>query len=283
MTLTETSTWCKQNAIMLCFIYFRNHGKIPELEMWLWQWDTILLVVKVKTETGNHILVQDTENQIEKFRPWGKPTKDRKSSPRKLPGVSSPRKNDNSMTSDSGPCPSSPTNMEYKPWFFDEPECLSSNKENILPLKSVTPPSLKNLSLEEGSTCNDTEATLWEASVAKKIMTTPRTSSPYPDQPDTMEQLEPDTDNDIIDITDYAERPANDKRSPWHVQKYGTHSMTQRHCPHLRLVLTILPMNMATSPAKPHRTEIWGILPDKRRTPHGWPTLSQETATKGSV
>ena len=145
------------------------------------------------------------------------------------------------MTSDWGPCPSSPTNMEYKPWFFDEPECLSSNKENILPLKSVTPPSLKNLSLEEGSTCNDTEATLWEASVAKKIMTTPRASSPYQDQPGTMEQLEPDTDNDIIDITDYAERPANDKRSPWHVQKYGTHSMTQRHCPHLRLVLTILP------------------------------------------
>ena len=67
--------------------------------------DTILLVVKVKTETGNHTLVQDTEKQIEKFRPWKKPTKDRKSSPRKLPGVSSPRKNDNSMTSDSGPCP----------------------------------------------------------------------------------------------------------------------------------------------------------------------------------
>ena len=62
--------------------------------------DTILLVVKVKTETGNHTLVQDTEKQIEKFRPWKKPTKDRKSSPRKLPGVSSPRKNDNSMTSD---------------------------------------------------------------------------------------------------------------------------------------------------------------------------------------
>ena len=23
--------------------------------------------------------------------------------------------------------------------------------------------------------------------------------------------------------------------------------------------------------AKPHRTEIWGILPDKRKVPHGWP------------
>ena len=26
-----------------------------------------------------------------------------------------------------------------------------------------------------------------------------------------------------------------------------------------------------TSLAKPHRNEIWGILPDKTRVPHGWP------------
>ena len=63
------------------------------------------------------------------------------------------------MASDSGPCPSSPTKMSYKPQFFDEPECLSSNKENILPFKSITPPSLNNLSLEERMTGNDTEAT----------------------------------------------------------------------------------------------------------------------------
>ena len=27
----------------------------------------------------------------------------------------------------------------------------------------------------------------------------------------------------------------------------------------------------AVAPSKPHKTEIWGILPDKRRTPHRWP------------
>ena len=85
------------------------------------------------------------------------------------------------MTSDSGPCPSSPADMEYKPQFFDEPECLSSDKENILLLESITPPSLKNLSLEEGMTGNDDEATSWEANIAKTIMTTPRAGSPYPD------------------------------------------------------------------------------------------------------
>ena len=85
------------------------------------------------------------------------------------------------MNSDSGPCPSSPTETEYKPRFFNEPECLSSDKENIPPIESITPPSLKNLSLEEGMTGNQTEATSWEASVAKSIMTMPGASSPYPD------------------------------------------------------------------------------------------------------
>ena len=129
---------------------------------------------KVKTKTGNHTLVEDTEKWTKKFRPWKKPAKDRKSSPRKLPGVLTPRKNNNSMTSDSGPCPSSPTETEYKPRFFNEPEYLSSDKENILPTESITPPSLKNLSLEEGTNGNENEATSWEASVARNIMTTPR-------------------------------------------------------------------------------------------------------------
>ena len=28
---------------------------------------------------------------------------------------------------------------------------------------------------------------------------------------------------------------------------------------------------VAAAPAKPHRTRIWGLLPDKRKVPHGWP------------
>ena len=71
--------------------------------------DAVLLVVKVKTKTGNHTLVEDMEKWTEKFRPWMKPTKDGKTSPRKLPGVLSPRNYDVSVTSGSGPCPSSLT------------------------------------------------------------------------------------------------------------------------------------------------------------------------------
>ena len=88
----------------------------------------------------------------ETHKRWG-------TSPRRLPGVLTPKKNNNSVISDSGPCPSSPTDTEYKPKCFNDPEYLSLDKENILLTESVTPPSLKNLSLEEGINSNENEAT----------------------------------------------------------------------------------------------------------------------------
>ena len=169
MTIIKTlsAKLIRQDAIILCSIFLENMARslnsmcdfgngfftcdLPE--------DAVLLIAKVKTKTGNHTLVEDTEKWTEKFRLWKKPTKDRKPIPRKLPGILTPRKNNNSMTSDSGPCPSCPTENEYKPRFFDEPDCLSSDKENIPLTESVTPPSLINLSLEEGINDNENKAT----------------------------------------------------------------------------------------------------------------------------
>ena len=182
-----------------------------------------------------------------------------------------PWKKDNSITSDSGPCPS-PTEHEYKPRFFDEPDCMSSDKENMPLTESVTPPSLRNLSLEEEADDNENEATLWEASVMRKIMTTPRASSPFLKQPTTLKDSEPDMDDDIIDVTDYSERPANEKWSPRPKQTDTTHMTTQGHCSIPQNSPTYLPMNtVAAPPAKPHRTKVWRILPDKRKVPNGWP------------
>ena len=82
-----------------------------------------------------------------------------------------------SVTSDSGPCPS-PTEHEYKPRYFDKADCLSSNKENMPPIELVTPPSLRNLSLEEETNEPEHEATLWEANVARNLETLPRSSFP---------------------------------------------------------------------------------------------------------
>ena len=149
---------------------------------------------------------------------------------------------------------------------------MSSDKENIPLTESVTPPSLRNLSLEEEVDNNENEATSWVASVARNLMTTPRASSPYPKWTSTLGDLEPDTDNDIVDITDYSKRPANDKRSPRPQQTAMTHTTTQGCCPTPQNSPTYLPMNAAAAaPAKPYRTEMQGILPDKRKVPHGWP------------
>ena len=141
--------------------------------------DAVLLILKVKTQTGNHTLVEDMENRTEKFQPWKKLINDGKQVPQKLPGILTPQKNDNSITSDSWPYPS-PTEHKYKPRFFDEPDFMSSDKENIPLTESITPPSLSNLSLEEEVDDNGNEDTSWEASVARNLMTTPRASSPYP-------------------------------------------------------------------------------------------------------
>ena len=54
--------------------------------------DAILLILKVKTQTGNHTLVEDTEKQTEKFQPWKKLVKDGKQVPQKLPRVLTPQK-----------------------------------------------------------------------------------------------------------------------------------------------------------------------------------------------
>ena len=87
-----------------------------------------------------------------------------------------------------------------------------------------------------------------------------------------LEDLEPNMDNDITDVTNYSERPANGKRSPRPKQTVMTHTMTKGHFPTPQNSPAYLPMNAAAeAPAKPHRTEIQGILLDKRNVPHGWP------------
>ena len=231
--------------------------------------DTVLLVLKVKMKTRNHMLAEDMEKQTAKFCPWKKPSKDGKPVPQKLPGILTLRKVDNSVTSDSGPCPS-PREQEYRPKYFNEPDCLSSDKENMPPIESITPPSLKNLSLEENNENDEHKATSWEVNVAQNLDSLPRSSSPYPKKKTrTLEDLETDTDDNMVDMMDFFDRPQNEKRSPRPKQaktdseQYPTPQNNPTHMPKSSVSTTL--------PTKPHRNEVGGILPDKRRVPHGWP------------
>ena len=68
--------------------------------------------------------------------------------------------------------------------------------------------------------------------------------------------------------------PQTKKRSPRPEQTTTTQLTTQEQCPTPQNSPTYVPMKTTTTAAvhaKPHRTEIWGILPDKRKVPHGWP------------
>ena len=187
------------------------------------------------------------------------------------------------MTSDSGPCPSL-TEHEYKPKYFDEPDCLRPDKENMPPIELVTPPSLRNLSLEEENNKIEHEVTSWEANVARNLDPLSRSSSPYPKKTSMLEDLETDMDDIMVDITDFFEGPKNEKRSPRPKQTNNTQSTTQEQCPTPQNSPTYILMKTPTTaavPIKPHRTKIWGILPDKS-TP--WmASMSQKAATQGSI
>ena len=136
------------------------------------------------------------------------------------------------------------------------------------PIESVTPPSLRNLSLEEETNETEQEATSWEANVARNLETLPRSSSPYPKRTSTLEDLESDMDDNMVDITDFFERPPNEKKSPRPKQT----DLTQGQCPTPQNSPTYVQMKSAATavPAKPHRNEIQGILLDKRKVPCGW-------------
>ena len=47
--------------------------------------DTVLWVLKVKTKTGNHMLVEDIEKWTEKFCHWKKPSREGKTNSLKTP------------------------------------------------------------------------------------------------------------------------------------------------------------------------------------------------------
>ena len=73
-------------------------------------------------------------------------------------------------------------------------------------------------------------------------------------------------DDNMVDMTNFFDRLQNEKRSP---------RPNSEQCPTLQNSPTHMPKSSVPappiSPMEPHRNEIRGVLPDKRRVPRGWP------------
>ena len=98
----------------------------------------------------------------------------------------------------------------------------------------------------------------------------------------TLEDLELDMDDNMVDITDFFERPPNEKRSPRPKQ---TDLQLKDIVPHLKTVPHNVQMNSAAAVvlAKPHRNEIWGILPGQEKSTPWMASMSKKAATQGSI
>ena len=220
-----------------------------------------------------HTLKEDWEKRTEKYRPWERWTDN--DSPRHALDSLTP-----SVTSDSGPWPPTPK-FDYKPILFNNPRGTHSDKENMPSLKTTPMPVVN---IKESDFLDRTEKLLgkdkWEAHVAQQVPL-PRSSSPYPkdDQPCSLEQLEPETED--MDVRDFCERPANDKRPTNPPRK-----------PRVMLQNLIPPPDchdyMAMDAAitdipKPQHTEIRGIIPEKKKVPRGWPTCLKRLPQKPTM
>ena len=134
-------------------------------------------------------------------------------------------------------------------------------------------------SIEQENSEIEHKATLWEANVARNLDSLPRSSSPYPKKKThILEDLETDTDDNMVDMTDFSDRPQNEKRSPRPKQA----ETNSEQCPTPQNSPTHTPKSSVstTPPAKPHRNEVCGILPDKRRVPCGWPACLRRQQPK---
>ena len=82
----------------------------------------------------------------------------------------------------------------------------------------------------------------------------------------------------MVNMTNFFDRPQNEKRSqrPKLIKRNPEQCHTPQNGPTHMAKLPV-------SPVKPHRNEVWGILPDKIRSTLWLASLSQKAATQGSI
>ena len=149
-------------------------------------------------------------------------------------------------------------------------------------MQPLEPATMPILNIAESNFLDRTESSLgketnWEAHMAQQVPL-PRSSSPYPvDRPGPLEQLEPERDDDM-DIRDYMERPANDRRPP--KPKHIPSLMIQNNFPSPQTSPDYIAMTAAAELTKQSLKEVRGILPEKIKMSSGWPACLKRMPPK---
>ena len=120
----------------------------------------------------------------------------------------------------------------------------------------------------------------WEDNTTQQ-MPMPRTSLPYPDDSDKgLERLETETE-DELDHIDYRARPANDGSlsKPRHrpTLRRSPPNWLPNNCPTPQTSSKYITMFVSLQQTKKPTNEVRGILPMKRKMPHGWPNCLRRT------
>ena len=111
-----------------------------------------------------------------------------------------------------------------------------------------------------------------------------KTSSPYPDDSDKrLEELETRTE-DKLDQIDYRARPANDRRppKPRHRPTFrrSPPNWLKNDCPIPQTSPEYIMMVASPQQTRQPTNEVRGILPKRRKMPHGWPKCAGRTPPK---
>ena len=263
--------------------------------------DAIQVVLKIRTKWGKHTLTEDCERRTEKC------TQHIKIGPMKrVEPIFLRNAHDSGSSSDSGSWVQVAGGLEFTPKIFNDPKNTCSDKENNPMNASQIMLTLNDLNITDGTgpeglpkrppnfvgqycrmcmlkwhRCLSISELDWEDTVTQQM---PRTSSPFPDDSDkNLEKLETETYEDLDEIDDRA-RPASDRRKPIlrcrPTPRRSPPNWLKIDCPTPQTSPEYITMVVSLQQTKQPTNEVRGILPERRKTPNGWPKCLRKTPLK---
>ena len=215
---------------------------------------------------------------------------------------------DSGSSLDSGAWVQVAGDLEFTPKIFNDPKNTSSDKENNPMNGSQTMLTLNDVNITDATRpeglperppnfvgphcltcvvkwprCLCISKLDWEDTVTQQM---PRTSSPFPDDSDKiLEKLEMEMDEDLDEI-DYRARLTNDRRKPRPILRCrptlrrSPPNWLKNDCHTPQTSPEYITTVASLQQTKQSTNEVRGILPERRKMPHGWAKCLRKTPPK---